>query len=83
MVQIKEFYSDDCINCRLMKKELDKLTNVQIDYINVDVEPENAVAFHVDILPTMVILKNMEIVDTITGMHSAEEIQGIIDALDK
>lgn len=83
MIHIKEFYSDDCINCRLMKKELDKLTNVHIDYVNVDVETESVAVYHIDTLPTMVILKNTKVVNTITGMHSAEEIQGIINALDK
>ena len=61
-------------------EELDKEQNgLCVCKVNVDNETPLAIAFKVQYIPTLVYIKNGEIVDTITGLNTKEEILALIN----
>lgn len=78
-----DFYADWCGPCKMIApiiEELDKEQNgLCVCKVNVDNETPLAIAFKVQYIPTLVYIKNGEIVDTITGLKTKEEILALIN----
>ena len=74
-----DFYADWCGPCKMMAPVVEELAaeytgKVKVGKLNVDDNIESAARFRVMSIPTIVILKNGEVLDTIVGVVSKEEL---------
>lgn len=73
MNKILDFHAIWCGPCKLQKPILEKFAKengVEIQYVDIDLEPELAKEYNVRGVPTLVHLKNNKIVNTMVGLHS-------------
>ena len=73
-----DFYADWCGPCRMVSPIVDQIAEEHPEYvvgkINVDEEPELAQKFDVMSIPTLVVMKNGEVVNQSTGARPKEQI---------
>ena len=86
MVEIKKFEADWCGPCRMLKPTFEKLqesfgNSVKFSYINVDEQQELASQYNVRSIPFVVIEKNGEIVQQVTGAQSSMTYENILNGL--
>jgi len=86
-VVIVDFWADWCGPCRTMNDMLESLKNefssVVIKRVNVDEQWELAADADIKSLPTLMLLKNGEIENTIVGLMPRAKIEEIIKAITK
>lgn len=84
-----DFYADWCAPCKMMAPIVDELAQkyagrVKVGKVNVDESPESAARFRVMSIPTMIILVNGEVKETIVGAVSKdaliEKIESVLSA---
>ena len=86
MVEIKKFEAEWCGPCRMLKPTFQKLeetfgNSVKFSYINVDEQQELASQYNVRSIPFVVIEKNGEIVQQVTGAQSSMTYENILNGL--
>ena len=86
MIEIKKFEADWCGPCRMLKPTFQKLeetfgNSVKFSYINVDEQQELASQYGVRSIPFVVIEKNGEIVQQVTGAQSSMTYENILNGL--
>src|SRR4029078_2598622 len=76
-----DFWAEWCTPCKIQGTIIDKLAEkyagnaaVKIGKLNVDDQPDTAMKYGVMSIPTMLFIKNGEIVDTIVGLRSEADI---------
>ena len=73
-----DFYADWCGPCRMVSPIVDQIAEENPQYlvgkINVDDEPELAQAFRVESIPTLVVMKNGEVVSQSAGARPKQQI---------
>ena len=73
-----DFYADWCGPCRMVSPIVDEIAEERNDLlvgkVNVDNEPELAEQFGVFSIPTLVVMKNGEIVNQSTGARPKNQI---------
>ena len=73
-----DFYADWCGPCRMVSPIVDQIAEEHPEYvvgkITVDEEPELAQKFDVMSIPTLVVMKNGEVVNQSTGARPKEQI---------
>ena len=73
-----DFYADWCGPCRMVSPIVDEIAEERDDLlvgkVNVDNEPELAEQFGVFSIPTLVVMKNGEIVNQSTGARPKNQI---------
>lgn len=73
-----DFYADWCGPCRMVSPIVDQIAEENPQYlvgkINVDNEPELAQAFGVVSIPTLVVMKNGEVVAQSAGARPKQQI---------
>jgi len=78
-----DFYADWCGPCRMVSPIVDEIAEENPEYlvakINVDEEPELAAEFSVFSIPTLVVIKNGEVVNTATGARPKEDILELLE----
>ncbi|MBQ4136949.1 MAG: thioredoxin [Clostridia bacterium] len=78
-----DFYADWCGPCRMVSPIVDEIANEYPEYlvgkINVDDEPELAVKFGVVSIPTLVVMKNGEVVDQQAGARPKAQILAMLE----
>lgn len=78
-----DFYADWCGPCRMVSPIVDEIAEEHEEYlvakINVDEEPELAAEFSVFSIPTLVVIKNGEVVNTATGARPKEDILELLE----
>lgn len=78
-----DFYADWCGPCRMVSPIVDEIAEENPQYlvgkINVDEEEELAGAFGVSSIPTLVVMKNGEIVNQSAGAKSKQQILAMIE----
>lgn len=79
-----DFYADWCGPCKMMAPIVEKLSEkydgkVKIGKCNVDEEGELARKYHIMSIPTMVLLVNGEVKETIMGLVSQNELEEKIE----
>ncbi len=83
-VALIDFYADWCGPCKMVSPIVDELAETQDTYkickVNVDAEPALASAFGVMSIPTLVVMKNGEIVDTHIGLAGKSKILAMLEA---
>jgi len=67
-----DFYADWCGPCKMMAPIIDEIANefagkVKVGKLNVDESPATAAKYRVMSIPTLLFIKNGQVVDTIVG----------------
>lgn len=80
-----DFYADWCGPCKMMAPVIDELAReydgvVKIGKLNVDDNPDTARQYRVMSIPTIIIYKNGEVVDTIVGVIAKNALKERLDS---
>lgn len=80
-----DFYADWCGPCKMMSPVVDELAKeyegkVKIGKLNVDNDGEIAQKYKVMSIPTMLIIKNGEVVEQIVGAVPKQQLQSKLDS---
>lgn len=78
-----DFWAEWCGPCRMLAPSIDAIASEREDIVvgkvNVDTEGKLAVTFGIDSIPTLVIVKNGEVVAKLVGYNSKTIVNGFID----
>lgn len=74
-----DFYADWCGPCKMMAPVIDQLSSeyestVKVGKLNVDESPETSRKYRVMSIPTLLIVKNGEVVEQIVGAVSKDKV---------
>jgi thioredoxin 1 len=80
-----DFYADWCGPCKMMAPIIDELSKeyegkAKIGKINVDQNGQTAQKYKVMSIPTILVIKNGEVVDTIVGAVPKQQLESKITA---
>lgn len=81
-----DFYAPWCGPCQMQGPIIDALASelegqdLKIGKVNVDESPETAKKYNVMSIPTLVIIKNGEVVDTMMGLQNPEVLKEKLDS---
>ena len=82
-VVLLDFYADWCGPCRMVSPIVDEIAEENPGYvvgkINVDDEQELAQAFGVMSIPTLIVIKNGEVVNQATGARPKAQILAMLE----
>ena len=82
-VALIDFYADWCGPCKMVSPVVDEIAASQSGYkickVNVDEASDLAAAFSVMSIPTLVVMKNGESVDTHIGLASKAKILSMLE----
>lgn len=75
-----DVYADWCGPCKMMAPVIEALSDsyqgkIQFGKLNIDENPEVAEKYRIISIPTLLLFKNGELVDTIVGLTSAPELR--------
>ncbi len=76
-----DFYADWCGPCKMLSKVLGTLEDIDIIKINTDEEEDLAKEYKVMTLPTILFIKNGEILERLVGFQTKEELEALIKEL--
>ena len=80
-----DFFAVWCGPCSMVSPVIDQLSNevpgVKVCKIDVDENPELAVAYQVASIPTLALVKNGELVQKVVGVRPKEEIQALMESV--
>lgn len=76
---IVDFYADWCGPCKMMSPVIDEIANevsenVKVCKLNVDEAQDIAIQYNVMSIPTLVIIKDGNVVDTLVGLRAKSEV---------
>ena len=78
-----DFYADWCGPCRMVAPFVHEIAEENPQYvvgkINVDDEPELAMAFDVLTIPTLVVIKGGEVVNQVSGVRPKAQILAMLE----
>lgn len=81
-VVVIDFWVTWCGPCKMMAPVVEEVAkdypDVKVCKVNVDEEPELSNAFKIVSIPTIVVIKNGEIIDSVVGYRPKEDIEKII-----
>lgn len=73
-----DFYANWCMPCKMLSPVIDDIAqeakDAKICKVNIDEEPELAAKFQVRSIPTLVVMKDGQVVNTAMGVRSKKEI---------
>ena len=73
-----DFYAEWCGPCRMLGPIIDELaeeaTDFKVGKVNIDEQPELATKYQVMSVPTLIVLKNGEVVNRVTGVTPKQKI---------
>lgn len=77
-----DFWAGWCGPCKMMAPVIEELAkdnpNVKVCKVNIDEEPELADAFKIVSIPTVVVIKDREIIDSVVGYRPKSDIEKIL-----
>lgn len=78
-----DFYADWCGPCRMLGPVIDEIaeeaTNFKVGKVNIDEQPELATKYQVMSVPTLVVIKNGEVANRVTGVTPKQKILDMIE----
>lgn len=78
-----DFWAVWCGPCQMqapiIEELAEELADVTVGKVNVDEEPELAVKFDIGSIPTLMLFKDGECVNTVRGYHSKEDLLDLIE----
>ena len=78
-----DFYADWCGPCRMVSPIIDEIADerddISVGKINVDAEQELATEFEVYSIPTLVVIKNGEVVNRASGARPKAQILAMLE----
>jgi thioredoxin 1 len=78
-----DFFAEWCGPCRMVSPIVDEIAkeraDIMVGKINVEEEGELASAFSVSTIPTLVVIKNKQIVKQISGARPKAQILALLD----
>lgn len=80
---VLDFYADWCGPCKMLAPVLDSLADkheeaVAVGKVNVDLNPDLSTQYGVTNLPTMLLIKNGEVVSKLVGFKPAPELEAFM-----
>lgn len=73
-----DFYADWCGPCRMLGPVVDEIAdeagNFKVGKVNIDEQPELTTKYQVMSVPTLVVIKNGEVVNRVTGVTPKQKI---------
>ena len=80
-----DFWASWCGPCQMIAPIVEEISNelserIEVGKINVDEQPEIAIKYDVMSIPTLILFKDGNVVNTIIGYHSKEEILDFINS---
>ena len=77
-----DFYADWCGPCKMMAPVVETVASenpdVKVFKVNVDQEPRLADAFSISSIPTIVVIKDREIIGSVVGYQPKTEIEKLL-----
>lgn len=77
-----DFYADWCMPCKMLSPVIEEVaaevTEAKICKINIDEEPELARQFEIMSIPTLVVMKDGNVVDKVSGVRGKEDILAML-----
>ena len=77
-----DFWAAWCGPCRMIAPAVEKIAeerpDVKVCKVNIDDEQELAIKYGVMSIPTLMVVKNGEIVNTAVGLRPKEEIEALL-----
>ena len=77
-ITLVDYFANWCGPCKMIGMELEELTNTHIIKVDVDTHEELAKTHGVMSIPTIEIYKNKELVKTIIGYKTKDELEQTI-----
>ena len=79
-----DFWAEWCGPCRMIAPTVDALAadyagKVTVGKVNVDDNPNTAMRFGIRSIPTLLLFKDGEVVDSIVGLADRARLQAVID----
>ena len=77
-----DFYADWCMPCKMLSPVIDEIADevagVKVGKVNIDEEPELASAFQIMSIPSLVLIKDGEVAQTMIGVQTKDRIMNIL-----
>ena len=78
-----DFWAEWCGPCRMMAPVVDEIaeerSDIKVGKIDVDADPELAVAFRIESIPTLVVMKNGAVTAASVGLRSKADVLTLLD----
>lgn len=78
-----DFYAEWCGPCRMLGPIIDEIAEEATDFkvakVNIDEQPELATKYQVMSVPTLVVIKNGEVVNRVTGVTPKQKILDMLE----
>ena len=77
-----DFWATWCAHCRMLAPIVEEIAEthdeIKVGTVDVDEQPELAAQFGISSIPTLIVIKNGQVVEMSVGYREKEEIEGML-----